>query len=109
MTLSRGHGAATRLLPRTSGETENLMKRYAGIFTPRAERQLAHLYHTVADDSGEARAAAVEVSCEKMFNRRRDDIARPRPLPRRERVACPVRGIRGCLGRRSEKLAHPQT
>lgn len=32
------------------------MKRYEVIFTPRAERQLAHLYGYLADQSGEARA-----------------------------------------------------
>jgi toxin ParE1/3/4 len=32
------------------------MKPYAVIFTPRAERQLARLYRTIADDAGEARA-----------------------------------------------------
>ena len=32
------------------------MKQYAVIFTPRAERQLAHLYGYIADQSGEARA-----------------------------------------------------
>ena len=32
------------------------MKQYAVIFTPRTERQLAHLYRTIADDGGEARA-----------------------------------------------------
>ena len=32
------------------------MKPYAVIFTPRAERQLAHLYRTIADDDGERRA-----------------------------------------------------
>jgi len=32
------------------------MKRYAVIFTPRAERQLAHLYGYIADQGGEARA-----------------------------------------------------
>jgi plasmid stabilization system protein ParE len=32
------------------------MKRYAVVFTPRAERQLARLYGYIADDSGEARA-----------------------------------------------------
>jgi toxin ParE1/3/4 len=32
------------------------MKPYSVIFTPRAERQLAHLYRYIADQSGEARA-----------------------------------------------------
>ncbi len=32
------------------------MKSYVVIFTPRAERQLARLYHHIADESGEARA-----------------------------------------------------
>jgi toxin ParE1/3/4 len=32
------------------------MKRYAVVFMPRAERQLAGLYAYIADDSGEARA-----------------------------------------------------
>ena len=32
------------------------MKQYAVIFMPRAERQLAHLYGYIADQSGEARA-----------------------------------------------------
>jgi toxin ParE1/3/4 len=32
------------------------VKQYAVIFTPRAERQLAHLYGYIADQSGEARA-----------------------------------------------------
>ena len=32
------------------------MKEYAVIFTPRAERQVAHLYSYIANDSGEARA-----------------------------------------------------
>jgi plasmid stabilization system protein ParE len=32
------------------------MKRYAVLFTPRAERQLSGLYTYIADDSGEARA-----------------------------------------------------
>jgi len=32
------------------------MKPYAVVFTPRAERQLTHLYGHIADDSGEVRA-----------------------------------------------------
>ena len=32
------------------------MKQYAVIFSPRAERQLAHVYGYIADQSGEARA-----------------------------------------------------
>jgi toxin ParE1/3/4 len=32
------------------------MKRYRVVFTPRAERQLAHLFSYIADQSGEARA-----------------------------------------------------
>jgi toxin ParE1/3/4 len=32
------------------------VKQYAVIFTPRAERQIAHLYGYIADQSGEARA-----------------------------------------------------
>ena len=32
------------------------MKPYIVVFTPRAERQLEHLYGHIADDSGEARA-----------------------------------------------------
>ena len=32
------------------------MKRYAVVFTPRAQRQLDDLYAYIADDSGEARA-----------------------------------------------------
>jgi toxin ParE1/3/4 len=32
------------------------VKQYTVIFTPRAERQLAHLYGYIADQSGEARA-----------------------------------------------------
>ena len=32
------------------------MNQYTVVFTPRAERQLAHLYGYIADQSGEARA-----------------------------------------------------
>lgn len=59
------------------------MKRYAVIFTPRAERQLTHLYGTIADDSGEARAESyvgkIVAACEALSTfpergSKRDDV-----------------------------------
>jgi toxin ParE1/3/4 len=62
------------------------MKSYAVIFTPRAERQLALLYQTIADDGGEARAdkyvGKIVAACEALSafperGTKRDDL-RPR-------------------------------
>jgi len=59
------------------------MKSYAVIFTPRAERQLAHLYGTIADDGGEARAdnyvGKIVATCEALSTfpergTKRDDV-----------------------------------
>ncbi len=59
------------------------MKQYAVIFTPRAERQLAHLYRYIADASGEARAESyvgkIVATCQSLSTfpvrgHKRDDV-----------------------------------
>jgi plasmid stabilization system protein ParE len=57
------------------------MKQYAVIFTPRAERQLAHHYRAIADDGGEARADnfvdKIVAACDALRFRRRGSASGP--------------------------------
>jgi toxin ParE1/3/4 len=59
------------------------VKPYAVIFTPRAERQLAHLYRYIADESGEGRAESyvgkIVAACHSLSTfpirgKKRDDV-----------------------------------